>query len=206
MTGVLWMEPTMAIEEPKYDVLLSQAPYELRHYTSTLIAETLVKGNLNTASSKGFRLLADFIFGNNTIAGGEPCSQIAMTAPVTVEPLLAGFTGASIEGTNQWRIYFVMPSHLTLETIPTPNHSAVNLRQLPRKHVVVLRYSGFNTLSRVQKKTKIALAWAKEQSLTVIGTPQLARYNPPWTLPMFRRNEIMLEVDMAEMEPEFNSE
>lgn len=211
----------MAIEEPKYDIVLSQAPYELRHYASTLIAETLVEGNLNTASNKGFRLLANFIFGNNNIAGGELFSQIAMTAPVTVEPRssniamtapvtiepqLAASTGTSIEEVNQWRIHFVMPSQYTLDTIPRPNHSAVTLRQIPRKHVVVLRYSGFNTLSRVQQKTNKAIAWAKEQSLTVIGTPQLARYDPPWTLPMFRRNEIMLEVDTPEVETESQTE
>lgn len=58
----------------------------------------------------------------------------------------------------------------------------------------VSRYSGFNTLSRIQQKTDELLKWTAGKSLTITGTPQLARYNPPWTLPMFRRNEILVEV------------
>jgi hypothetical protein len=122
----------------------------------------------------------------------EPQSlKIAMTAPVTIEPQSGN--NAMAEAT-QWRIHFVMPSQYTLANIPKPNNNAVTLRELPRKYFVVYRYSGFNTLARVQEKTNDALAWAQQQSLKVVGTPQLSRYDPPWTLPMFRRNEIMVEV------------
>jgi hypothetical protein len=114
-----------------------------------------------------------------------------MTAPVTVEPQ-SGNT--AIAEATQWRIHFVMPSQYTMATIPKPNNSAVTLRELPRKYFVVYRYSGFNTMAQVQEKTNHALAWAQQQSLKVVGTPQLSRYDPPWTLPMFRRNEIMVEV------------
>jgi hypothetical protein len=118
-------------------------------------------------------------------------SKIAMTAPVTTEPLSSN---TSIAGASQWRVHFVMPSQYTLANIPKPNNSAVTLSELPRKYMVVHRYAGFNTLARVQEKTNETLAWAKQQSLQVIGQPQLSRYDPPWTLPMFRRNEIMVEV------------
>ena len=84
--GFLWMESAMAIEEPHYDVIVSQAPFELRHYAPTLIAQTIVEGDMDAASNKGFRLIADFIFGNNLAAGSEQAGKIAMTAPVTVEP------------------------------------------------------------------------------------------------------------------------
>jgi SOUL heme-binding protein len=191
LAGFLWMESAMAIEEPHYDVLSSQAPFELRHYAPTLIAQTVVDGDMDAASNKGFRLIADFIFGNNLTAGSEQAAKIAMTAPVTVEPQ-AGDT--HVANANQWRIHFVMPSQYTLANIPKPNNSAVTLHEVPRKYFVVHRYSGFNTMARVQKKTNEALAWAKQQSLKVVGTPQLSRYDPPWTLPMFRRNEILVEV------------
>ena len=206
LTSFLWMESAMAIEEPKYDVLVSQAPFELRHYAPTLIAQTVVDGDMDAASNKGFRLIADFIFGNNLATGPEPSAKIAMTAPVTVEPQSSkiamtapvtvepqsGYT--SVAGAKQWRIHFVMPSQYTLANIPKPNNGAVTLHELPRKYFVVHRYSGFNTVARVQEKTNEALAWAQQQSLKVVGTPQLSRYDPPWTLPMFRRNEIMVEV------------
>jgi hypothetical protein len=201
LVGFLGMESAMAIEEPKYEVRISQAPFELRHYAPTLIAQTIVEGDMDAASNKGFRLIADFIFGNNLAAGSEQAAKIAMTAPVTVEPQsskIAMTTPVTIEpqsgSAQQWRVHFVMPSQYTLANIPKPKNSAVTLHELPSKYFVVHRYSGFNTEARVQEKTDEALAWAKQQSLKVVGTPQLSRYDPPWTLPMFRRNEIMVEV------------
>jgi hypothetical protein len=206
LVGLLGTESAMAIEEPAYDTIVSQAPFELRHYAPTLIAQTVVNGDMDTASSKGFRLIADFIFGNNLAADTGQAAQIAMTAPVTMAPqsskiaMTAPVTieqqsvETSLPGPSQWRIHFVMPRQYTLANIPKPNNSAVTLLELPRKYMVVHRYSGFNTVARVQEKTKETLAWAKQQSLQVIGTPQLSRYDPPWTLPLFRRNEIMVEV------------
>ena len=206
LVGLLWMQSAMAIEEPHYDVRISQGPFELRHYAPTLVAETVVDGDMDAASGKGFRLIADYIFGNNRAAGSQQAAKIAMTAPVTMEPqsskmaMTAPVTiepqsgNTAMAEATQWRIHFVMPSQYTLANIPKPNNSAVTLRELPRKHFVVYRYSGFNTLARVQEKTNDALAWAQQQSLKVVGTPQLSRYDPPWTLPMFRRNEIMVEV------------
>jgi hypothetical protein len=201
LVGFLGMESAMAIEEPKYEVSISQAPFELRHYAPILIAQTIVEGDMDAASNKGFRLIADFIFGNNLAAGSEQAAKIAMTAPVTVEPQsskIAMTAPVTIEpqsgSAQQWRVHFVMPSQYTLVNIPKPKNSAVTLHELPNKYFVVHRYSGFNTESRVQEKTDEALAWAKQQSLKVVGTPQLSRYDPPWTLPMFRRNEIMVEV------------
>jgi len=201
LVGFLGMESAMAIEEPKYEVRISQAPFELRHYAPTLIAQTIVEGDMDEASNKGFRLIADFIFGNNLAANSEQAAKIAMTAPVTVEPQsskIAMTAPVTIEpqlgSAQQWRIHFVMPSQYTLANIPKPKNSAVTLHELPSKYFVVHRYSGFNTEARVQEKTDEALAWAKQQSLKVVGTPQLSRYDPPWTLPMFRRNEIMVEV------------
>jgi hypothetical protein len=201
LVGFLGMESAMAIEEPKYEVRTSQAPFELRHYAPTLIAQTIVDGDMDEATNKGFRLIADFIFGNNLAANSEQAAKIAMTAPVTVEPQsskIAMTAPVTIEpqlgSTQQWRVHFVMPSQYTLANIPKPKNSAVTLHELPSKYFVVHRYSGFNTVARVQEKTDEALAWAKQQSLKVIGTPQLSRYDPPWTLPMFRRNEIMVEV------------
>lgn len=196
----------MAIEEPKYEVLLSDGPYEIRQYAPTLIAETTVDGDMDEASNKGFRLIADFIFGNNQAASSTVSEKIAMTAPVTVEPQSAKISmtapvtvepqseGSDMQSAKQWRVNFVMPSRYTLSTIPKPKNSAVTLKEIPSKHVVVLTYSGFNTVSRVQAKVEETLDWARKRNLKIMGTPQLSRYDPPWTLPMFKRNEIMLEI------------
>jgi hypothetical protein len=204
--GLLSSGQVMAIEEPKYEVLLTDGPYKIRQYAPTLIAETIVEGDMDEASNKGFRLIADFIFGNNQVAQSLNSEKIAMTAPVTVEPQSAKISmtapvtvepqvdGSNMQLAKQWRINFVMPNHYTLASIPKPKNNAVNLREVPSKHFAVLTYSGFNTLSRVQAKTQEAIEWALKKDLKIIGTPQLSRYDPPWTLPMFRRNEIMIEI------------
>ena len=204
--GLLWIKPAMAIEEPKYEVVTADAQFEVRHYAPILIAETFVEGDMDTASSKGFRLIADFIFGNNLSSDTDKKSKIAMTAPVTVEPqsskiaMTAPVTvepqaaESSMKTAKTWRINFVMPSQYTLATIPKPKNNAVTLREVPSKYFIVHKYSGFNTISRVQAKTDEAVEWATKRSYKIIGTPQLSRYDPPWTLPMFRRNEIMIEI------------
>lgn len=71
LIGVLGMESAMAIEEPRYDVRLSQAPFELRHYAPVLIAQTIVEDDMDAASYKSFRLIPDFIFGNNVATAQE---------------------------------------------------------------------------------------------------------------------------------------
>lgn len=204
--GLLWIKPAMAIEEPKYEVVTADTQFEVRHYAPILIAETFVEGDMDAASSKGFRLIADFIFGNNLSSDTDKKSKIAMTAPVTVEPqsskiaMTAPVTvepqaaESSMKTAKTWRINFVMPSQYTLATIPKPKNNAVTLREVPSKYFIVHKYSGFNTASRVQAKTDEAVEWATKRSYKIIGTPQLSRYDPPWTLPMFRRNEIMIEI------------
>lgn len=105
---------SMATEQPGCDVISAQG--ELRHYRAMLIAQTLAEGDREQASRKAFGVLADFIFGNNELAGQASASaKIAMTAPVTIEPpaskivMTAPVTLAmSSEGT--WRVHFVMPS------------------------------------------------------------------------------------------------
>lgn len=192
LLGTSFFSPiAMAIEEPRYEVLVSDGPFEIRRYAPMLVAETFVDGDMDAASNKGFRLIADFIFGNNQLPGSDQKSKIAMTAPVTIEPQSAD---TSLESAQRWRIHFVMPSSYTLETIPKPRNDAVRLREIPAKYFAVHKFSWLNTQSRVEQKTQEILQWAQQRSLQMLGAPQLARYDPPWTLPMFKRNEIMVEV------------
>jgi hypothetical protein len=189
--GLLCIGDAMAIEEPKYEVIQKDGAFEIRKYAPILIAETSLVGDMDEASNKGFRLIADFIFGNNKLADSNVNSKIAMTAPVTIEPQSSE---TNMQTAKKWRIHFVMPSQYTLDNIPKPKNDAITLKELPSKFFLVYSYSWLNTLSRVQTKTDEALEWANRKGLKVIGAPQLSRYDPPWTPPMFKRNEIMLEI------------
>lgn len=196
----------MAIEEPPYEVLLADGPFEIRRYAPMLVAETFVDGDMDQASNQGFRRIADFIFGNNQRPGSDQASKIAMTAPVTVEPqsskiaMTAPVTveplsdDARLATAQRWRVHFVMPGQYTLDSLPKPRNDAVKVREVPAKTFAVHRYSWLNTQARVQQKTQALLDWAQQRSLQVVGAPQLARYDPPWNPPMFRRNEIKVEI------------
>ena len=180
-----------ATEEPKYTVLLKEDELELRQYAALIVAETAVSGDMDSASSQGFRAIADFIFGNNKAPGQNTSAKIAMTAPVTVQPRA---NDNSMREARDWRIQFVMPANYTMATLPKPNNLAVQLREVPAQRFAVLRYSGLNTESKVEDKTNELLAWVKSKNWQMVGSPQLSRYDPPWTLPMWRRNELRVEV------------
>jgi SOUL heme-binding protein len=188
----------MATEEPKYSVIEKSGDIELRAYAPMVIAETLVDGTMDAATSVGFKRIADYIFGNNTArAGGS--EKISMTAPVTMTPTsekISMTAPVTMQATGgQWRMYFVMPSQYTLDALPKPNNPAVTLREVPASRVAVLRFSGLAGEEKTAKKTAELLAWIKQQQLIPKQTPQLARYNPPWTLPFLRRNEVMVTVE-----------
>lgn len=185
----------MAIEEPAYSVTEQAAPFELRTYQPRIVAEVVVSGSLEEASGRGFRLLADYIFGNNTT--GSSSQKIQMTAPVGLEPSSEKISMTAPvsmqESDGRWRVSFVMPSDYTLETLPRPNNAAVTIRQIPATNYAVIRFSGLTGAKKVAQKTAELQSWLAEKGLKAIGTPELARYNPPWILPFLRRNEILLE-------------
>ena len=202
LTGLLWTGTPMATEEPKFESLRQENNIEIRRYVPLIVAETFVDGDMDSATRRGFQRIADYIFGNNErIAMTAPvvtepqgkAEKIAMTTPVSIEPQEAGAT--RMAGAQRWRIHFVMPSQYTLATLPKPLNPDVGLREIPARTYAVLTYSGINSENTVQEKIDQLLAWLKAQDISTIGQPQLARYNPPWTLPFLRRNEILQEIN-----------
>ena len=185
----------MATEEPSYTVIEQSGDFELRAYSPMIVAETLVSGSVGDASSAGFRLIADYIFGNNTSREGGN-EKISMTAPVTMEPeseKISMTAPVSMEQTgDQWRVHFVMPSQYTLDTLPKPNNPAVRLREVPASNYAVIRFSGLVGEKKRAAKTAELMTWLASKGITPTGQPELARYNPPWTLPFLRRNEVMV--------------
>ncbi len=210
--GFIPGEEAMAIEEPAFETLETIGDIQIRQYPPVIVAETFVDGDLGAASSSGFRLIADYIFGNNLSVGGAaspPSAKIAMTAPVTVEPAARsekiamtapvniepqGNTASGLMQGRRWRVQFTMPGAYTMATLPKPLNAAVTVRQVPGARTAALVFSGFAGEEKAQQKTDELLAWLKKHNRQAIATPQLARYNPPWTLPFLRRNEILVEI------------
>jgi len=196
LIALIFTGAAMAIEEPKYSVLEKTPPFELRSYAPMILAEVRVEGDLDDASSQGFRLIAAYIFGQNQVS-----EKIAMTAPVAVEEQavksakIAMTAPVNIESNaGQWTVSFVMPSEYTMDTLPKPLNSKVQLRQIPAVKRAVITFSGFSNHQKVAEKTLELEEWMKTKNLQATGTPKFARYNPPWTLPFMRRNEIQIDV------------
>jgi len=188
----------VATEEPKFSLLEKDHSFELRLYESKIIAEVEVDGDMSAASRKGFRQIADFIFGNNTAQSGKS-EKISMTAPVAIKPASEKIAMTAPVGVQQsekgWKVSFVMPSQYTLETLPKPNNPQISIKQLPAKKFALIRFSGLVDEEKMQAKSAELNQWITMKKLNPVGIPELARYNPPWTLPFLRRNELMVEVE-----------
>ena len=178
---------------PAYTVERTLGPenaVELRRYGQRLAAETVVRGTEQEARSKGFRVLAGYIFGGNSSK-----TSIDMTAPVAQ----AGAKGQTIDMTapvaqsraesDQWRIRFFMPAEFTLDTLPRPNDKAVELVTVPAETVAVLRYSGSTRSSAVHAEEDRLMRIVTRAGLQPRGAAFSWFYDPPWTLPPLRRNE-----------------
>jgi hypothetical protein len=186
----------MAIEEPEFISIEKKDTFEIREYQPKLIAQVLVTGTFDNASSKGFRLLADFIFGNNKTNEGS--KKIDMTAPVVTrdasEKIEMTAPVISEENERGWFISFNMPKQYSKETLPVPNNPEVKIIDVPSEKFAVITFSG---LVRERKCSEILSLLNEEmikRNLKPKGPVILARYNPPWTLPFLRRNELMIRI------------
>jgi SOUL heme-binding protein len=196
--AALWGPIVSNVEQPKYQVVESSGNIEIRDYAPQIVAEAEVAGDRRDAIGKGFRIIADYIFGNNTSALKMPMTapvtqqgneKIAMTAPVTQQG----------DG-NIWRVRFVMPSSYTIETLPKPNNPAVKLKEIGAKRYAVIRFSGMAGEDSLKRRTEELNAFISVKNLTPLSDPTYAFYNPPWTLPFLRRNEVMVEIHASARE------
>ncbi len=186
-------------EEPQYTRRQLTENVDIRSYDRRIAAETTIVGDENRARNVGFRRLAGYIFGGNhgnrTIAMTAPVSQqagrgsqqIAMTAPVVQT------TGAS----GGWVIRFFMPEKWTMETLPVPNDDQVRLVTVPPETVAVLRFTGDRSPKAVAARTEELLKALRDNHVQPSGEAQAWFYDPPWTLPFRRRNEIAIPVEPA---------
>lgn len=186
------------IESPDYKTVSKEGAFEIRAYPAYIIAQTQVpSSNYSSDINEGFRIIADYIFGNN-----QAQDKIAITTPVVTksenetsqQEKIAMTTPVVTEQQGQaMRMYFVMPKQYTLQTLPKPNNPKVKLIEIPEETRLTLSFSGWITEAKMNKKISILKQYAKEKGL-VLGPIEVAQYNPPWTPPFMRRNEIWASI------------
>jgi len=185
-------------ENPAYNVQLEEGDIQIRNYESKIIAQVEVEGDRDESLNKGFRLLADYIFGNNTtetdIAMTTPVGQskdnseeIAMTVPVTQKK-------SSDDERGKWVVDFTMPSKYTLETLPKPNNSQVEIVKTEPKKVAAITFSGFASSENFEENSVKLLDYLNKNNYEVNSTPEYLYYDPPWTPWFMKRNEVLVEI------------
>lgn len=188
----VWGPIVSNVEQAKYTVVESHSNIEIRDYAPQIVAEAEVSGDRKEAINAGFRIIADYIFGNNTAA-----QKVAMTAPVTqAESAKIAMTAPVTqqgEG-NTWRVRFVMPGNYTMDTLPKPNNDAVTLKEIGATRFAAIRFSGTSAEQNLKENTDALEAFIQERHMSAQSAPVYAFFNPPWTLPFLRRNEVMVEI------------
>ncbi|MFO0619006.1 MAG: heme-binding protein [Polyangiaceae bacterium] len=191
VAGSAWIKRGVA--EPPFDRIATDGEVEVRRYGETIVAATEVEGEREEALNEGFRRLAGYIFGKNRsrgkIAMTAPVSavrseKIAMTAPVSAVDLREG----------AFRVTFAMPAGYTLGSLPVPDDPRVLLEVLPGRDVAAIRFRGWAGREAIEEHTAALLRWASARGRDVEGSPVLAQYDPPFAMPLMRRNEILLNL------------
>lgn len=180
-------------EEPRYQVIDRIGQVEIRRYAPRFAAEATVAGERGEGMNEAFFILAGYIFGGNKkkedIAMTAPVAiengqTIAMTAPVAMQPSPAG--GLTMR--------FFLPSSITSGNAPEPNDQRVRLVEVPEETIAALRFTGTwgkDTIALRQRELLTALAGSRWQPS---GEPFTQFYDPPFTLPFLRRNEVAVKV------------
>ena len=165
----------IAIEEPVYQVKKAweTEQIEIRAYAPRVMAVT----EMTEDSNGGFRVLAGYIFGGNAEE-----QEIAMTAPVQ----------QSMKGDRE--MAFMMPAEYALEDLPKPEDQRVSFREAPAYTAAVIQFSGWASAEKADKNWQQLRRFLIAEGIDITGEPTLNQYNPPWTLPFMRRNEIIVPV------------
>lgn len=125
------------------------------------------------------------VFTRKTQSDGE---KMEMTTPVITRKL---------EDEEKWQMSFVMPSKYG-SNLPLPKDPSVKIKEVPKKIVAVAAFSGFVTDEEVTRRESILRDALKNNSQFQVkedALVEVAQYNPPFSLPFTRRNEIALEVE-----------
>ncbi|XP_010509243.1 PREDICTED: heme-binding-like protein At3g10130, chloroplastic [Camelina sativa] len=211
----------IVVETPKYTVTKSGDGYEIREYPPAVAAEvTYDASEFKGDKDGGFQVLAKYIgvFGKpenekpETIAMTAPVitkegEKIAMTAPVITKesekiemtsPVVTKEEGDGHGGGKKKMVtmQFLLPSKYTkAEEAPRPTDERVVIREEGGRKYGVVKFSGTTSESVVSEKVKKLTSDLEKDGFKITGDFILARYNPPWTLPPFRTNEVMIPVE-----------
>ncbi len=165
------------IETYPYTVDKKYDTFEIRSYEASLFTSVKLSTNeYKKASSKGFSILAGYIFGGN-----ERKEKIAMTSPVAM----------SLE--DSVTMMFMVPKKFKKENLPQPNQSRIEFREEPAKTVAAITFGGWSDDEKIQKYKQQLKAALDAEGITYTNRFYFLGYNPPYEV-FNRKNEIIVEL------------
>ncbi|KAG0495130.1 hypothetical protein HPP92_006124 [Vanilla planifolia] len=190
------------LETIRFRVIKRTDRYEIREVEPYYVAETTMPGKNGfdfNGASQSFNVLAAYLFGKNTAN-----EQMEMTTPVYTRKVRSDgermdmtMPVISKRASDKWNMSFVMPSKYG-DRLPIPKDPSVRIKEISRRTVAVSAFSGFVADEDVKKREfqlRDALKSDAEFQAKEDAMVEVAQFNPPFTLPFMRRNEIMLEVE-----------
>jgi hypothetical protein len=182
-----WVAYMRSIDQPAFTLVASDGDIQVRDYGTMTVAEVTTTGNRDGAVRAGFRPLAGYIF-----ARDRQGDKIAMTAPVTQQRLSGN--GDTANPDARWSVRFIMPEGTSADALPAPANAEVRLFETPPARRVVIRFSGRADDAMFAENERRLRDWMASNGYQPVGAPMLAYYDDPMTPGMFRRNEVLFEV------------
>ena len=165
------------IESYPYAVIKKYKLFEIRSYESTLFTSVKLstKGYKNS-SSRGFSILAGYIFGNN-----ERNEKISMTSPVSM----------SLEDSTT--MMFMVPKKFSKDMLPKPNQSGIEFKEEPAKTVAAIRFGGWANDAKIEKYKQNLKAALDAEGIKYTNRFYFFGYNAPYEV-FNRKNEVIVEL------------
>ncbi len=166
------------VKNAPFKVIETDGKFEVRHYERLVLVTTNMPDGMVSASAPFYRLF-NYISGEN-----DEAAKIAMTAPVFMEQ----------ENKKTKAMSFVLPKQTSLATAPRPSDQTVRLTELKNYVAAAVTFSGVLNQGSVLKHQALLEDWISNRGLKITGLAKAAGYNPPFTLPFLRRNEIIIPI------------
>lgn len=179
VTGCAMIGFTSTLEQPNYKVV-DRLPggVEIREYDARTFAASRVDGTGMEARRQGFRLLFNYITGENN---GE--EEISMTIPVATE----------IKD-QEHLMQFFLPSEYDSKSAPAPKNPNVSIGTIAPRVEAALEYTGSQSVQRAEQHAILMKNDLANSNWQIKGDIRSMFYNPPFSVPFLRRNEVIVEV------------
>ncbi|GMH28980.1 hypothetical protein Nepgr_030823 [Nepenthes gracilis] len=203
----------ISVETPKYEVIQKTEDYEIRNYPPAVVAEVTYDPSQMKGGDRdgGFSILANYIGALGKPQNTNP-EKIPMTAPVVTKAAAGGADGGGEEipmtapvvtkdaggeaGKKLVTMQFILPSkYRKAEEAPKPLDERVVIKEECGKKYGVVKFSGVAKEAVVEETAGKLRKRLERDGHKVIGEHLLARYNPPWTLPPLRTNEVLVQIE-----------